>query len=168
MRRTFGGITALTALALTGCMPIDAAPPSPASSNPAPELPALPGSDAFGQGLWTPQVQGPNKPLITPNHVIALVGNDIHAWGANGIEAWSRPLPVFDDSTKSAPILRLVSPTAEGVPTTVAVIIHGKTEAEGLSYADYTENFIVFDLETGSTIASSQMLSADAGALFSP
>ena len=163
MRRTLGGFTLLTALALTGCVDTEAAPPPPPlPSNSSPAVPAPPSSDNFIQGLWTNQVEGRNKPLITPKHVVALVGNDIHAWGTNGSEIWTHHIPVVDDSTEVSRILRLVPSIMadEAMPRLVTVEIQIKMEAP---YSDDTKNFITYDLETGNTIASSNMLTAALG-----
>lgn len=150
MRRTLAGITIFSALALSGCVDLNAVPPTSESSNTAPEVPTLPTArDSFMQGLWSEQVEGRNKPLVTPNHVVALVGDNISAWGPNNGKNWTHPIPVFDDSTETRRTIRWAPPSVVGV------IVHGVAEAEGDPYPDYTENFIAFDIETGNVIASS-------------
>lgn len=167
MRRTFGGITLLTALALTGCVDTEAAPPPSEPSNGSPAIPAPASSDNFSQGLWTNEVDGRNKPLITPKHVVALVGNDIYAWGPNGQEAWKHQIPDFNDSTETSRTLRLIPDLMgdEAIPSAVAVVSQIEVEAP---YTDDTENFIAYDLETGDTIASSNMLATGVDAPPSP
>ncbi len=150
MRRTLAGITILSALALSGCVDINATPPTSESSNTAPKVPALPtAGDSFVQSLWSEQVEGRNKPLVTPNHVVALVGDNISAWGSSNGKDWTHTIPVFDDSTETRRTIRWAPPSV------VSVIVHGKAETEGDSHPDDTENFIAFDIETGNVIASS-------------
>lgn len=167
MRRTFGSITLLTTLALTGCVDTEAAPPPPEPSNGSPAIPAPASSDNFLQGIWTNEVEGRNKPLITPKHVVALVGNDIYAWSANGKEAWKHQIPDFDDSIETSRALRLAPSNMgdEAMPSSVTVVSQLEVEAP---YTDDTENFIAYDLETGNTIASSNMLATGVDASPSP
>lgn len=157
MRHTVGGIAILTVLALSGCVDTEAAPQPPRPSNNSQTIPAALFSDNFIQGLWTNQVEGRNKPLITPKHVVALVGNDIHAWGSHGREAWTHQIPVFDGSAEVSRTLRLVPSIMGDEATTSLVTVEIQSRIEA-PYSDDAKNFITYDLETGDTIASSNML----------
>lgn len=146
--KTFSAFAALataTVLALTACAPqsheeTPATTPASSSTVKASEVVALPVGDPFDEAAWSLET-GQATLTVTPERLVAIDGNTVRAWTADGKEAWSYEAP---KTTFSIQVLK----------ETVAVVAPGQSDGEGL---DKTKDFIdvtLLALQDGDVVAN--------------
>lgn len=143
---TIGSIAAVASLALAGCSggSPDSGTGGGAEETMPDEVVSIPVGEAFGEPVWSVQVEAePIQPLVTGDHVVAIVHGEVRAWDAKGAEAWQVPIPDKDED--SEPVLRQVSPEV------VAVVTTGESEGQGLSESGYAASVTLINLASGDT-----------------
>lgn len=139
-------IAAIASLALAGCSgdSPDSGSGGGAEETMPEEVVSIPVGEAFREPVWSVQVEAePIQPLVTGDHVVAIVHGEVRAWDAKGTEAWQVPIP--DKGEDSEPVLRQVSSEV------VAVVTTGESEGQGLSESGYAAGVTLINLASGET-----------------
>jgi len=135
-----------TALLLAGCSGgTDGGPSGDAdtSAQNDREVVSIPVGQPFGEAQWSADVDASSEqpPFVIGNHVVALSGDTVKAWGADGTEAWQVPVPSTGEDSDVA--LR------QADANTVAVSATGMSEGEGLSESGYAAHVTLIDIASG-------------------
>lgn len=135
-----------TALLLAGCSSGTGDKPSGDTDTSAQndrEVVSIPVGQPFGEAQWSVDVDtsSDQPPLVIGNHVVALSGDTVKAWGADGTQAWQVPVPSTGEDSDVA--LRRAD------ANTVAAIATGMSEGEGLSESGYAARITLIDIASG-------------------